>query len=109
MKLTDLRMKLIKETKVKGTTQKTTNVIKKGKKFLTLTEIKELGNELDKQALKTGMKYIIRGRNQFGTSTIRGYDGRYYDEDDEYYENKNVDKDTFNDFYCIDIVSLVNS
>ena len=109
MKLTDLKMKLLKETKSKGFTQKTTNVIRKGKKFLTLKNVKELGRELDKQAIKTGMKYIIRGRNKLGTTTIRGYDGRYYDEDEDYYENKNVDRDTYDDFYYIDVVSVVNN
>ena len=104
-----LKYKVLKELKSKGSTQKTTSVVKTGKKMITLKEIKELCKTLDKTAKTKGSMYIIRGRNSLKTTTIRSSDGHFVDEDPDYYENKGTDKNKFEKFYYIEILSTTNN
>lgn len=104
MKLEDYYMKnSILNTK--GFVQKTTDIVRKDKKLLTLKEVKDLCETLNKQVDKNGGKYVVRGRNEYkDNTTIRTYSGVYYDSDDDYYTNMGVEQDTFDKFYKIQIV-----
>ena len=105
MDLKDLVYDNISETKTNGITQKRVSIIKKGKKMITLAEVKEICKELDKKAKQTDAKYIVLGRNDLRDhTTIRSGDGRFVDEIDNYYENQGFDKDTFEKFYRIEII-----
>ena len=89
--------------KTKGFTQKTMQLIKKGKQFISLKDVKDIAKELDKHADK---KYVIRARNEYRDNlTIRDMDGNYYDEDEaDYYNVRGYVKNKYEKFFMIQIV-----
>ena len=89
--------------KTKGFTQKTMQLIKKGKQFISLKDVKDIAKELDKHADK---KYVIRARNEYRDNlTIRDMHGNYYDEDEpDYYNVRGYVKNKYENFFMIQIV-----
>jgi len=104
-----------RKTKTKGFVEKTMQLRKKGKdKKITLEDVKKLAEIYDKDVDKKGGRYLIRARNIYRDNTtkmdsqrditIRDSNGKYIDDDPEYYEKKNYDRDKYNEFFTIQIV-----
>ena len=93
------------EKKTKGFTQKTIELIKKGKKMISLNEVKDISSEFDNLAKKSGAKYVIRARNEYHDNlTVRDMNGTFYDEADDYYTAKGYEKSKFDKFHMIQVV-----
>ncbi len=71
----------------------------------TLQEIKELCKQFDKEAQKNNGKYLLRGRNECeNTLTIRSYDGKFYDDRDDYYDECAYSQEKYEKFYVFQII-----
>jgi hypothetical protein len=97
-------MSNINEKKTKGFTQKTMDIVKKGNKKITLNEVKQMAKDFDKLATKDHGKYIIRARNVYRDNiTVRDFNGKYYDDDDDYYDDRGYDQGKFESFQKIQV------
>ena len=95
------------EKKTKGFTQKTIELIKKGKKMISLNDIKDISSEFDNLAKKSGAKYVIRARNEYRDNiTVRDMNGRFYDEADDYYKANGYEKSKFDKFNIMQVVLI---
>lgn len=101
-----LKSKVVSQNEESGIKRKVIEIIKTGKKMITLDEVKEYcRNKLDKDAKNSGGKYIVYGRNKYNDhGQIRDYYGTFIDEVDDYYENGDYNPDEYNQFYKIGIV-----
>ena len=97
-----------RKTKTKGFVEKTMQLRKKGKdKKITLEDVKKLAEIYDKDVDKKGGRYLIRARNIYRDNTnitIRDSNGKYIDDDPEYYDKRNYDRDKYNEFFTIQII-----
>lgn len=82
--------------------EKTQSLTKADKTPFTLKEIKELSKKFDNH-IKKG-NYIILGLNYTGVSTIKQWNGSFYDEVDEYYDTHGYDKNEYEKFYQIQVI-----
>jgi hypothetical protein len=96
-----LKYKKLGDVKLKNGFSQTKLKIYKGEKnTMSLKEIKDYAKEWSKK----GLPFYIRGRNEYGTTTVRSYDGRYYDENQDYYDDQGYDEQVYNEFYYIELV-----
>jgi hypothetical protein len=93
--------------KTKGFTQKVQTFKKSNNTPYTLQEIKELSKQFDKEAQKNNGKYLLRARNEYRDNlTIRSYDGKFYDDEDDYYDERAYDKEKYEKFNVFQIIYI---
>jgi hypothetical protein len=95
----------VNEKVSRGFTQKSVEIIKGKDTRMSLGDAKEIEESFKKNS-GDNSKFVIRGRNKYGTTTIRGFDGRWYNEDDDYYNARGYEKTDFEQFYRVQIVYL---
>lgn len=78
----------------------------KKKGTISIDEVKELVNRLEKKAEDNNidMRIMIRGLSAYRWTTLKSYNGAINDNDD-YYENQDV---SFDNFYQLQITVLRN-
>jgi hypothetical protein len=95
----------VKERVTKRFTQKTVDIIKDKKETMSLKEAKELAKTFGNQIGKESM-FIVKGLNCYGPKTLRDYNGKWYDEEDDYYDARGYDRDKFENLFQVQIVYL---
>lgn len=94
-----------KTVQTKGFIQKVQTFKRSNNKPYTLEDIKNISKKFDEEAKKSNARYLLRARNEYRDNlTIRSYSGKYYDDEDDYYDARGYDKNKFEKFQTFQIV-----
>lgn len=95
----------ITEKVTKGFKYKSVNIKNSNDTTMSLADIKEIEGAFQNN-IEEGSKFLIKGRNKYGTKTLRSYDGRWYNENADYYDAIGYDKSEFEKIFQVQIVYL---
>jgi hypothetical protein len=97
-----LEFKTISKEEIGGKQIKCIQVYRKDKKYITLEQVSNLFNDLKNKGINSN-KIMIRGLNDLRFTTLKGKNQEDIDFDDDYYQNKVLDKKKFTNFIQLQI------
>jgi hypothetical protein len=98
-------IKKLPSKKLRNVTQQIISVEPKKNKKIHLADVKVFAKKLDETGMKS-KKYVIIGRNEYGTQTLRTQGDRWFDEVDDYYNSGEYDREVFDSFYKFNIIAV---
>ena len=97
-----LEFKTISNEEIGGKQIKCIQVYRKDKKYISLEQVNNLYADLQAKGIESN-KIMIRGLNDMRFSTLKGKNQDNIDFDDDYYQNKVLDKNKFSNYYQLQI------
>jgi hypothetical protein len=97
-----LQFKTISNEEVGGKQIKCIQVSRKDNKQMSLDQVKNIYEGLTTKGLESS-KIMIRGLNDLRFTTLKGKNQDNIDFDDDYYNNKVLDKNKFQNYFQIQI------